>query len=77
MPNWSNPPSSSLIKWDSVLSFGGGGLPRAMDTYVPSLRGKVIIEEAGQCVQVEWPSETTKALPGFLESVARTPSGAV
>ena len=48
-----------------------------MDTYVPSLRGKVIIEEAGQCVQVEWPSETTKALPGFLESVARTPIGAV
>ena len=56
-------------KKDLVLSFAGGTLLPAMDSYVPNLRGKVLIEGAGHWVQVERPSETNEALLGFLTSV--------
>jgi len=57
-------------KKDLVLSFGGGGLLAAMDSYVPNLRGKVIIEGAGHWVQAERPRETNEVLLTFLKSVA-------
>jgi pimeloyl-ACP methyl ester carboxylesterase len=55
---------------DPVLSYGAGGLLAAMDSYVPKLQGKVVIEGAGHWVQVERPAETNVALLGFLKSVS-------
>lgn len=57
-------------KKDLVLAFAGGGLLVAMDHWVPSLRGKVIIEGAGHWVQAERPVPTNEALLGFLKTVS-------
>ena len=54
---------------DIVLSYPGGGLLAAMDPWVPNLRGKVLIEDAGHWVQAEKPVPVNEALLSFLKTL--------